>query len=262
MRIVVCFDRALVMPWVGDPLRGRVELAELTADRVGVLVEADGRATVGQRRGGRLEVFPTLLGDAGQRLAASLVGHRVVEAVTLHPRDVVHRHGGDRLDARVDLRSAQREAAAAADADHTDTLPGYERTGAEVVDGRAEVFDEQVGRRHVPRLATAESVVRRVEGQHHEAAARQDLRVQAGALLLHTAVRVADDQCRALRRRVEVLVGVDVRGDLDAVAVLEGHVGAGHVLVEFEDVVISHCWLFPDEGCSYIAQPGGCWVAR
>ncbi|GAB3750292.1 hypothetical protein GCM10027599_07350 [Yimella radicis] len=21
-------------------------------------------------------------------------------------------------------------------------------------------------------------------------------------------------------------------------------------------------WLFTDEGCSYIAQPGGCWVAR
>jgi hypothetical protein len=74
----------------------------------------------------------------------------------------VHDDRRDRLDAPVDLRRAEAEGAAAAHADHADALAVHERSRAQVVDGCAEVLDEDVGGRDVARFAAAVAVGRRV----------------------------------------------------------------------------------------------------
>lgn len=58
----------------------------------------------------------------------------VISALSGNAADVVHRRSGDRSDAGVDLRGAQGEPAAAADADGTDLVAVDVRKRAEEVD--------------------------------------------------------------------------------------------------------------------------------
>jgi hypothetical protein len=90
--------------------RCRVELAELAADGVGVLVEAHGRAASGQDGGVVLEVRPPLFGQRVEDPVAVLVGERVPEAVVVEPVVVVHDDTRDRLDAPVDLPALRPKA--------------------------------------------------------------------------------------------------------------------------------------------------------
>src|SRR5207253_3912142 len=90
----------------------------------------------------------------------------------------------DGLDAPIDLRRAEAEGAAAAHADHADAFPVDERPCAQVVDGGAEVLDEDVGGGEVARLAAAVAVERGVEGERDESAQGHVLGVDPGTLLL------------------------------------------------------------------------------
>src|SRR5216117_814724 len=93
---------------------------------------------------------------------------------------------------------ALRLGAAAAHADHADALPVDERPCAQVVDGCAEVLDEDVGGGEMARLPAAVAVERGVEGERDEAAQGHVLGVDARALLLDAAVGCADDDRRVL----------------------------------------------------------------
>src|SRR5207247_9164157 len=93
-----------------------------------------------------------------------LFGERVLEALGVETVVVVHDDRRDGLDAPVDLRRAEAEGAAAAHADHADVLPVDEGSRAQVVDGGAEVLDEDVGGGGVARLAAAVAADRRVVG--------------------------------------------------------------------------------------------------
>src|SRR5437763_1821325 len=141
--------------------RGGVERAKLAGDRVGVLVEADRRVTRGQERHVGLEVRVALLQALVDERDPLLVGERVLEAFGIEPVTVVHDDRRDGLDAPVDLGRAEAEGAAAAHADHADAFPVDERPCAQVVDGCAEVLDEDVRGGEVARLAAAVAVERR-----------------------------------------------------------------------------------------------------
>ncbi|WTI93128.1 hypothetical protein OG713_01250 [Streptomyces sp. NBC_00723] len=87
-----------------------------------------------------------LLGDRVEHGASLLGGEGALPAFRGDAGDVVHDDRGHRLDTPVDLRRAEGEAAAAADADDADAVPVHEVTRTQVVDGRAEVLGEDVGR--------------------------------------------------------------------------------------------------------------------
>src|SRR6266536_6078549 len=108
----------------------------------------------------------------------------------------------------------------------------------QVVDGCAEVLDEDVGGGEVAWLAAAVAVERGVEGERDEAAQGHVLGVDARALLLDGAVGRADDDRRGLRGLVEVLRPVEVGGDSDPEPVLVRDRGPADVLVQIEDVVV------------------------
>jgi hypothetical protein len=126
-------------------------------------------------------------------------------------------------------------------------LPVDEGSRAQVVDGGAEILDEDVGGREVARLTAAVAVERRVEGESDEAAHGHVLGVDAGALLLDAAVGRADDDRRMLLGFVEVLGPVEVGRDRDPEPVLVRHRRPGDVLVQVEDVVVCqrHAVSFP-----------------
>jgi hypothetical protein len=112
------------------------------------------------------------------------------------------------------------------------------RPCAEVVDGCAEVLDEDVGGGEVARLAAAVAVERGVEGERDEAAQGHVLGVDARALLLDAAVGCADDDRRGLLGLIEVLRPIEVGGDPDPEPILVRHRRASDVLVQIEDVVV------------------------
>ena len=77
------------------------------------------------------------VGDDGLALRHRL---RSVQRMTIDCAHVVHADRGDGLDARVDLRRADGEAAAAANAEHADAPPIHEGLITEVIDGSTESF--------------------------------------------------------------------------------------------------------------------------
>jgi hypothetical protein len=97
------------------------------ADGIGALVEADGRAALGQHGRTALEIRVPLLGEAVEDAVVFLLSHRVTEALAEQAVVVVHDDRRDRLDAPIDLRRAEAEGAAAAHADHADAVPAHER---------------------------------------------------------------------------------------------------------------------------------------
>ena len=177
-----------------------------------------------------LKILPALLAH----LLFHSLDHRRVAAEHEAPvRDIIHRGRDNGLDARIDLRRADGEAAASADADDADLLAVYARfPDAEIVHRRRKALREQVGRGHMARLAAALPHIDLIEGQHDKAALRQLVRVNARALLLDTAVGRADDQRRVLLRLVQLLRCVNVGGNGDAVAIVVADVLARDVLAE------------------------------
>ncbi len=173
---------------------------------------------MGERAGSASTSAHRCAAASGQGLPPGLVGAGAVPAVALDAADVVHRRGRDGLDARVDGCGAEREAAAAADADGADAVAVDVREGAEVVDAGAEVLGEDLRGRDVPRRAAALAVVGGVEPDRDEAAAGELLRLHARALLLDAAVRRTDDDRGVGDRVVEVRRLIQVGRDLDAVA--------------------------------------------
>lgn len=195
-----------------------VVLEELRRDRVEAL-RRGGRERRLERVPAGVDVGPPLRGVARETRATALVGGAVLPPLAHHAGDVVHGARGDRLDALVGRGRAEGEAAAAADADRADPLAVDDVERAEVVDARREVLGEELRRRHVSGLAAGLPVVGGVEREGDEAAPSQFARVDARALLLDAAVRWADDQRRVGDAAVQVDGGVEVGGDLDAVAV-------------------------------------------
>ncbi|MNN37064.1 hypothetical protein D3C81_1509940 [compost metagenome] len=173
----------------------------------------------------------------------------MVQRVAVGAAHVVHADGGDGLQARVDLGGADGEAAAAADADHADALAVDEGARAEEVHGGTEVFGVDVRRHGVARLARAFPPERQVQRQGDEALLGHLLRVEVGALLLHRAHRVADDDRRVAHLRVHVLGQVQVAGDLHAVLVGEADLLHGQLLALVEVVGIGrHLGTYGAEG--------------
>ena len=157
---------------------------------------------------------------------------------------IVHRDGHRGLDARVDGGGVHRKASPAAHAEDAH-LPGMD-VGArgEVVDGGAEVLGVDVGRGHIAGLPAALAGEGGVEGEGQEAAFGQRLRVAAGHLLLHGAERAADGDGGQLARGV--LGDVEVGGQGDAVAVVEGDFRVVHLVTLWEYLVplLGQCQLF------------------
>ena len=157
---------------------------------------------------------------------------------------IVHRDGHRGLDARVDGGGVHRKSSPAAHAEDAH-LPGMD-VGArgEVVDGGAEVLGVDVGRGHIAGLPAALAGEGGVEGEGQEAAFGQRLRVAAGHLLLHGAERAADGDGGQLARGV--LGDVEVGGEGDAVAVVEGDFRVVHLVTLWEYLVplLGQCQLF------------------
>ena len=93
---------------------------------------------------GAIHFGPGLGRDVAKVLSERPGVHVGGEALSHCLADVVHAHGGNRLDPGVDLRCSQPEAAAAAHADHTDPFAIHEGQAAEEIHSGAEVLDERL----------------------------------------------------------------------------------------------------------------------
>lgn len=135
---------------------------------------------------------------------------------------VIHADRGDGLETRVDLGRADKEAAAAADADATDALAVDESPRAQEIDSGAECLRIKIGRNRVARLTVALAPEGQIDGHRHETLLGHLRRVQVGALLLHRAHGVSDDDRRSPGAAVERLGREEVASNLHPVLGLEG----------------------------------------
>ena len=109
---------------------------------------------------------------------------------------IVHAHRSHGFQPRVDLRCADGEAAAAADADDPDALTIDEIARTEKIRRRAERFRIQIGRYGVARLTLACAPEGEVDGERDESPLGHLRCIKHGALLLDRPHRVTDDHRR------------------------------------------------------------------
>ena len=169
-------------------------------------------ATVDGGSGGAVS-FPGLMaGRLAVRLVKVALGGDAAHVV----------HGGDHggLDAGVDGRRVQGQAAPAADTQDADALRVHIVLDGEEVHRRLEVLGVDVRGGGVPGLAAALTGEGGVEGDGEEAPLRQRLGVEAGALLLHRPKGSTHGDGRQLSRGVFRRILVRRQGD--AIAVDEG----------------------------------------
>ena len=222
------------------PAAVRVERACVVAARrlvVGVVVLDELRSVVRQLVGNAsaklvrsgLEVLYAL---CVHRLLLRLARRRAVllveVAVRRHPRHVVHRRGDRRLDACVDRRRVDGEAAPSADAEDADLVGVNVVARDKIIHRRLKVLRVDVGRSHVARFAARFAGEGRIERDCQETAFGERLRVEAARLLLNRAERTGNRDCRKLSApRLRL---VHVRSERDAETVRESRLGVFNLL--------------------------------
>ena len=174
------------------PARRTVKFVEFALDRRGF-----GRQFVYCAAG--VKGFPaqefgiTLFGSLGDDPLALFGRQGVLQPVAAGCPHVVHADRCDGFQAGVDLRSADGEAAAAADPDNADTFPVDKGAGAEEIHRCAEVLRIDIRQDGIARFSVAFTPEGEVECQRDEPAFGQFRGVQTGALFLDCAHRVPDD---------------------------------------------------------------------
>ena len=169
------------------------------------------------------------------RVAGIGVVGGIVVAFGVDAGHVVHRDGHCGLDARVDGGGVHRKASPAAHAEDAHLLRIDIGARGEIVDGGAEVFGINVRRSHITGLPAALTGEGGVEGDGQEATLGQRLRIAAGHLLLHGTERAADGDGGQFA--CGILGNIQVGGEGDAVAVVEGNLRVVHLVALWEYLV-------------------------
>lgn len=155
-------------------------------------------------------------------------GHGVEISVGGAPADVVHGGGDGGFDAGVDGGCVEGEPSPAADAEYADLLGIHVLTGREIIYRSAEVFGVDVGRGYVTGCAAAFSGVGGVKGEGQEPAFGECLGVEPGGLFLDGSEGAAYGDGGQFAGGV--LGYVQVGGEGDAVAVVEGYFGVVYLV--------------------------------
>lgn len=106
----------------------------------------------------------TLAADFIKDSHTLFVSLRVAYTLTAGAAHVVHTDGGKCLDAMVYLRSTDRVAASATDADYSYLISIDSRMVREEIDCRTEVFYPHFGRFHTTRITATLAIIGRIEG--------------------------------------------------------------------------------------------------
>ena len=192
------------------------------------------RRTTGVEGFATLELNIALVGGLEQHLPALFQGHAVLEPVTVGRAHVVHADRGDGLEAWVDFRRADGEAATATHADDANAFTVDHRAAAEEIHGGTEIFAIEVGQHRIARLACAFTPERQVQGQGDKALFGHLGGVQVGALFFDGSHRVAHDDCGILCGGCEVFGHEQIARHPHAVLVVEGDLFHAHLVAGVE----------------------------
>ncbi|MNI44452.1 hypothetical protein D3C73_988280 [compost metagenome] len=178
----------------------------------------------------------TLLGRRRDEQLARLKGLRMLEPVAVGGAHVIHADSGDGFHARVDLGGTDDKAAAATNSQRANALAVDKRPRAEVIHGGTEVLGVHVWQYRVTWSSFAFAPERQIQRQGNEALFRQFLRIEVGALLLHRAHGVANDNGRAAGGAVQTFWHEQIAHDVELVLIFEADLLHGH-LVTFEEII-------------------------